>query len=144
MPTILGSFIIILRTYKWYKFEAHQVSNVDETGLTTVKKPSKILSEKRKTSRKNDVWEKGATVTIEVAVNAIGNFVPPLHISQSRFYALPHQSRTNRLHWRYSSKFPCIINCIRFLQAKWHCPSLIPISYVAASVDIRFKRLWPL
>ncbi|KAJ8933222.1 hypothetical protein NQ318_010590 [Aromia moschata] len=62
-----------------YKFEGHQVWNVDETGLTTVQKPSKILVEKgKKQIGRATSGEKGATVTMELADNAIGNFVPPI------------------------------------------------------------------
>lgn len=69
------------KVFKRYHFEGHQVWNVDETGLTTVQKPSKILAEKgKKQVGRTTSAEKGATVTMELAVNAIGNFVPPLFI----------------------------------------------------------------
>jgi len=31
-----------------YKFEAHQIYNLDETGITTVQNPSKIVAQKGK------------------------------------------------------------------------------------------------
>ncbi|KAJ8957115.1 hypothetical protein NQ318_007330 [Aromia moschata] len=51
-----------------YKFEGHQVWNVDETGLTTIQKRSKILAEKgKKQIGRVTSGEKGATVTMELA-----------------------------------------------------------------------------
>jgi len=31
-----------------YKFEAHQIFNLDETGITTVQNPSKVVAQKGK------------------------------------------------------------------------------------------------
>lgn len=73
-----------------YKFEGHQIWNVDETGLTTVQKSSRILAEKgKKQVGRMTSGEKGATVTMELAVSATGNFVPPLFIFP-RVHFKPH------------------------------------------------------
>lgn len=64
-----------------YKFAAHQIYNIDETALSTVHKPSKVISQKGKhqvgaiTS-----GERGLTTTGICAMNAVGDFVPPMLI----------------------------------------------------------------
>jgi hypothetical protein len=64
-----------------YKFTANQIYNVDETGLSTVHKPSKIIAQKGKhqigaiTS-----GERGVTTTCVCCMNAAGEFVPPMLI----------------------------------------------------------------
>lgn len=64
-----------------YKFTANQIYNVDETGLSTVHKPSKIIAQKGKhqvgaiTS-----GERGLTTTCICSMNAAGEFVPPMVI----------------------------------------------------------------
>ncbi|KAB0790097.1 hypothetical protein PPYR_15584 [Photinus pyralis] len=65
--------------YEKYKFEFHNVYNVDETGLTTVQKPSKVIA-KRGTKQVGAMTsgERGQLVTMALAVNASGNSVPPM------------------------------------------------------------------
>ncbi|XP_076395897.1 uncharacterized protein LOC105663718 [Megachile rotundata] len=64
-----------------YSFPANQIYNVDETGLSTVHKPSKIIAQKGKhqvgaiTS-----GERGLTTTCICSMNAAGEFVPPMVI----------------------------------------------------------------
>ncbi|KAB0805318.1 hypothetical protein PPYR_02288 [Photinus pyralis] len=64
-----------------YHFEAANIYNVDETGVTTVQKPSKIVSTKG-TKQVGAVTsgERGTLVTLCAAVNAIGNAIPPMFI----------------------------------------------------------------
>lgn len=63
------------------KFTAQQIYNVDETGLSTVHKPSKILAHKGKhqvgavTS-----GERGINTTCICCMNAAGEFIPPMLI----------------------------------------------------------------
>lgn len=63
------------------KFTASQIYNVDETGLSTVHKPAKILAQKGKhqvgavTS-----GERGTNTTCICCMNAAGEFVPPMLI----------------------------------------------------------------
>ena len=60
-----------------YKFTANQIYNVDETGLSTVHKPSKIIAQKGKhqvgalTS-----GERGLTTTGVCFMKAAGKFIP--------------------------------------------------------------------
>ncbi|XP_011860377.1 PREDICTED: tigger transposable element-derived protein 6-like, partial [Vollenhovia emeryi] len=64
-----------------YKFAAHQIYNMDETALSTVHKPSKVVAQKGKhqvgaiTS-----GERGLTTTGICAMNAAGEFIPPMLI----------------------------------------------------------------
>ncbi len=58
-----------------------QIYNCDESGLTCVHKPIKVLSTKGKhTVASVTSGEKGRTTTILIAINAAGNYVPPMMI----------------------------------------------------------------
>jgi len=59
-------------------FEPQDIYNVDESGMTTVHKPSKVVAEKGcKQVGQMTSAERGVLVTVCAAVNAVGNFVPP-------------------------------------------------------------------
>ncbi|KAJ3661740.1 hypothetical protein Zmor_006127 [Zophobas morio] len=64
-----------------YKFVAHQIYKKDETALSTVHKPSKVIAQKGKhqvgaiTS-----GERGLTTTGIFAMNGAGEFIPPMLI----------------------------------------------------------------
>jgi hypothetical protein len=63
------------------KYSADQVYNLDETGVTTVHKPQKILA--RKGSKQVGRFvsaERGTTTTVMCAMGAFGAFVPPMFI----------------------------------------------------------------
>lgn len=67
--------------YQKYKFDSNSVWNMDETGVTTVQKPTKIIAKKgKKQVGRATSGERGITVTIIFAVNAIGNSLPPMLI----------------------------------------------------------------
>lgn len=64
-----------------YKFSPSHIWNCDETGLTTVQKPRKILSPKGvKQVGSVTSAERGTLVTICVAVNAVGNSIPCMFV----------------------------------------------------------------
>ncbi|CAI6355275.1 unnamed protein product [Macrosiphum euphorbiae] len=64
-----------------YKFEAHQVFNLDEIGITTVQNPGKIIAEKgKKQVGAITSAERGTLVTMCLAVNAVGNAIPPMFV----------------------------------------------------------------
>ena len=64
-----------------YKFPPQSIYNVDETGLTTVHKPPKVLAAKgEKQVGQITSGERGTLVTMCRAVNAIGNSIPPFLI----------------------------------------------------------------
>lgn len=64
-----------------HKFENKDVWNADETGIQTVQRPGKIVTEKgsRQVAKATSA-ERGATLTVATAVNAIGNAIPPMFI----------------------------------------------------------------
>ena len=64
-----------------YKFVSSDVYNMDETGITTVQRPSKIVAAKgTKQVGSMTSGERGSLVTMAVAVSAVGSLVPPLLI----------------------------------------------------------------
>jgi hypothetical protein len=70
--------------------DAADIYNMDETGVTTVHKPPKVLAEKgRKIVGKVTSAERGTLVTVIGTVAATGNFLPPyLIFPRKRFQ--PH------------------------------------------------------
>jgi hypothetical protein len=63
---------------KKYKFSANDIYNVDETGVTTVQKPCKVIAGKdTKQVGKMTSAERGTLVTLCCSVNATGNSTPP-------------------------------------------------------------------
>ncbi|KAB0795832.1 hypothetical protein PPYR_09893, partial [Photinus pyralis] len=64
-----------------FHFEPQNTYNVDETGITTVQKPSKVIA-KKGTKQVGSITsqERGTLVTMCLAVNAVGNTIPPMFI----------------------------------------------------------------
>ena len=71
-----------------YHFQPYNIYNVDETGVTTVQKPDRIIAEKGlKQVGAITSGERGKLVTITVAVNASGNMIPPFFVfPRARFH----------------------------------------------------------
>lgn len=65
-----------------HHFEAHQIYNVDETGVSTVpNRLPKVLSQRgKRTVSKVVSGERGVTTTLVCSMNAAGNFIPPVII----------------------------------------------------------------
>ena len=62
-----------------YKFTPNDIWNVDETGVSTVQKPNKVVALKGvKQAGSITSSERGQTITICSAGNTTGNFVPPM------------------------------------------------------------------
>src|SRR5678816_2470279 len=58
-----------------------RIWNMDETGITNVQRPGKIIATKgQRTVGKVTSGERGATVTVICAMSAIGAFLPPMFI----------------------------------------------------------------
>nr|XP_004209765.2 MFS-type transporter clz9-like [Hydra vulgaris] len=78
----VGEFFQNLKTVRnQYKFDPYCIYNVDETGLTTVQKPVKVLAGKgSKQVGRITSAERGTLVTVCCASNAIGNSIPPLFV----------------------------------------------------------------
>lgn len=64
-----------------HKFEPQDIYNVDETGVTTVQKPDRVVA-RRGIKQVGSVTsaERGTLVTLAFAVNAIGNVIPPFFV----------------------------------------------------------------
>ena len=80
--TIVNEFFGNLETVmRRHKFEVCDIYNMDETGVTTVQTPERVIGRKRKkqigaiTSQ-----ERGVLLTCAVSVNATGNSVPSFFI----------------------------------------------------------------
>ena len=64
-----------------YKFPPSKIWNTDETGVSTVTKPSKIVAAKGKRNVGSVTsGERGTNVTLITAVSAIGNTIPPMFV----------------------------------------------------------------
>ena len=62
-------------------YEPRQIWNLDETGLTTVQKPGRLLTQKGlKQVGQITSGERGTLVTMCCCVNATGNALPPAYI----------------------------------------------------------------
>jgi hypothetical protein len=64
-----------------YKFESSRIYNMDETGISSVQKPGKILGPTgQKQVGSATCWERGKNVTVCCAISASGNYIPPMLI----------------------------------------------------------------
>lgn len=64
-----------------YNYQPQDIYNVDETGLTTVQKPVKVIAGKgTKQVGRITSAERGTLITVCCAVNAVGNSIPPFFI----------------------------------------------------------------
>jgi hypothetical protein len=75
------SFTNLKDVIRKFGFQAHQILNCDETGVTTVHRPPKVLSSiKQKQVGKVTSAERGTLVTVCVSICANCTFVPPFFI----------------------------------------------------------------
>ncbi|KAF0298904.1 Jerky -like [Amphibalanus amphitrite] len=64
-----------------YQFQSRQVWNMDETGITTVQTPSKILAKRgKRTVGALTSAERGQLITVVAACSAAGHYIPPMLI----------------------------------------------------------------
>lgn len=63
------------------QYQPQNIYNIDETGVTTTQKPGRVIAEKG-TKQVGSITsqERGTLVTVCLAVNAIGNAVPPFFV----------------------------------------------------------------
>lgn len=74
-----------------HKLNANRIYNVDESGLSTVQRPQKILATAgRKQVDAITSAERGSNVTVVCSMNAAGSYVPP-------FMILPRKNMKNEL-----------------------------------------------
>jgi hypothetical protein len=72
---------LFLKLQGQFRFQASQIYNADETGVSTVHKNDKVLSVKgKKQVGKLTSAERGRNVTIMFAMNTADHFVPPMFI----------------------------------------------------------------
>lgn len=71
----------LLNIFEKHSIPPNRIYNVDETGVTTVHKPSKIIAPKgQKQVGAATSWERGKNVTVCCCMSAIGHFIPPMFI----------------------------------------------------------------
>lgn len=64
-----------------HKFPPSRIYNFDETGISTVQKPRKILGPKgTKQVGAATSWERGKNITVGCAMSAAGDYIPPIFI----------------------------------------------------------------
>ncbi|XP_060859770.1 uncharacterized protein LOC132936968 [Metopolophium dirhodum] len=63
-----------------YKFQAHNIYNMEKIGVSFVQKTGKIVASRGNKHNKPITSGKISTVTMYLAINAAGNFIPPMHI----------------------------------------------------------------
>lgn len=64
-----------------HKFPPNRIYNMDETGISTVQKPGKILAPQgQKQVGGMTSWERGKNITVICAISASGNYIPPMFI----------------------------------------------------------------
>lgn len=74
-------FEIYQRLLQKYQFNVSRIWNIDETGVTTVQKPKKIVAARgQKQIGAITSAERGNLVTLACASNAAGNFIPPIFV----------------------------------------------------------------
>lgn len=62
-------------------FSPRNIYNVDETGISTVQDPGKVLAAKgQKRVGSMTSWERGRNITVVCAMSAAGGFIPPMFI----------------------------------------------------------------
>ncbi|KAB0805686.1 hypothetical protein PPYR_02656 [Photinus pyralis] len=70
-----------------YRFEAQDIYNVDDMGITTVQKPDRVIARKGiKQIGFVTSAERGALVTFCLAVSASGNSIPPMFLFPRKNY----------------------------------------------------------
>ncbi|KAJ8346659.1 hypothetical protein SKAU_G00280600 [Synaphobranchus kaupii] len=126
--------------------EAKDIWNVDETGVTTVQAPGKIIATKGvKQIGAMTSGERGTLVTVAVAVNAQGNFIPPhLVFPRKRFY--PHFIRdaptgsvgtANGSGWMQEEDFLVFLqHFVKHTRVSIHCKVLLLLDNHASHVSI--------
>ena len=75
------------KTYNKLKIDPENIYNVDETALTTVQAPAKIITETGSKQVGQITWaERGVLFTMIGAISVIGNSIPPLLVFPRKCY----------------------------------------------------------
>lgn len=84
-PVVMKFFEIYKEELTKGSFSADRIWNADESGLTVVHSPGRILAKRGdKQVGRITSGERGETVTIICAMNAVGNYLPPMMIFKRR------------------------------------------------------------
>ena len=80
-PKLNQFFEVYRKILSERNYSASNIYNMDETGITTVQKPGKVIAAKgtRNVSKATSA-ERGQLVTVVCAMNAVGSYVPPYFI----------------------------------------------------------------
>ena len=80
-PQVDRFYDLLLKLQEQFGFQASQIYNANETGVSTVHKNDKVLSLKgKKQVGKLTSAERSRNVTVMFSMNATGHFIPPLFI----------------------------------------------------------------
>nr|CAI5839226.1 unnamed protein product [Callosobruchus analis] len=80
-PVVDNFFSKYSSILKKYKFSPNQIWNLDETGLTTVMEPPKVVASKGKKQVANvSAQERGESITVTGMISAVGGTVPPVFL----------------------------------------------------------------
>jgi uncharacterized protein YbcV (DUF1398 family) len=78
---LIGFYDLLLKLQEQFGFQASEIYNAGETGVSTVHKNDKVLSVKgRKQVGKLTSAEGGRNVTVIFSMNATAHFTPPMFI----------------------------------------------------------------
>lgn len=74
-------FTNLEEVYKKHPFKADRIFNMDETGISTVQKPGKVLAPKGQHQVGSVTsWERGRNITVVCTLSAAGGYIPPMFI----------------------------------------------------------------
>lgn len=129
-----------------YKLSPSRIWNLDETGVTTVLKPKKIVAQKGAKQVGAIVSaERGTLVTVELAASAAGNTIPPMFVfPRLKFKNLflrdgPSESigAGNKSGWMTATEFLTYIDhFIKFTKPTPEEPVLLLLDNHSSHVDI--------
>ena len=78
--SVKGFFDAYTSAMEKYSFTPDRIYNLDETSLSTVMKPVKVVCERGAPVASQISRERGATMTFVGIINAAGHYLPPVFI----------------------------------------------------------------
>lgn len=129
-----------------YNLPPSRIWNLDETGVTTVQKPKKVVAQKGvKQVGAITSGERGTLVTVEMAVNAAGMSIPPMFVfPRLRYTPLfvrdgPSESigAGNSSGWMTATEFSIYMDhFVKFVKPTPSEPVLLLLDNHASHIDI--------
>ena len=118
-----------------YSISAQNIFNLDETGLSTVQKPTPVFAQAGvKQVGKITSRERGETITMCACINALGNFLPPafifprVHFKEHMLKGAPTGSfgTTCPSGWMNNDIFPnVLLHFLKFMNISKSNPGLL-------------------